>query len=61
MSQALTFQEDRWFISRIFLVTAFSLFFAALEESESMTLSKPGEDPKFPHNLRPLSLLFTTA
>jgi hypothetical protein len=37
-----------------------SHFSNSWEEAEVITLPKPGKDPKFPQNLRPISLLSTT-
>jgi hypothetical protein len=55
-----TFQKGPWLISHIYITTAFGCHFPSTwKEAEVITLLKPGKDPKFPQNLRPVSILST--
>jgi hypothetical protein len=55
------FQEDHWYIWRIYLITAFDCpIFQRLGRKQNITLRKPVKDPKFPQDLRPIILLSTT-
>jgi hypothetical protein len=54
-----TFQEDHWYILPIYSITAFGCHtFQRLEKKQKKNLAK--KDPKFPQNLRLISLLPTT-
>jgi hypothetical protein len=57
-----TFQEVRWFMSRICLTIHFGfLILTALEEAEVLNLPERDKEPTFPRNLRSISLLTTTS
>jgi hypothetical protein len=51
------FQDDLWFTWPIYLIIAFG---CPIFQSLGRKLPKPCKDPKFPQNLRPISLLSTT-
>jgi hypothetical protein len=61
MNASAIFQEGHWYIWHIYLITAFGCpIFQSLGRKQIYKVPKPGEGPKFPHNLRPFSLLPTT-
>jgi hypothetical protein len=61
MNASSTLQEGNWYTSHIYLITAFGcLIFQSLGMKKVIMVVKLSKEPKFPQNLCPISLLFTT-